>query len=70
MSLSAARLAVTIEAAFVAAGALPPLAAPLALGIANAIVNEIVANAVVLPTLLVWPGGATPAPVTGTGTLT
>lgn len=42
----------------------------LAEGIATAVVAHITTNAVVNPTLLVWPGGLSPAPVTGTGTIT
>jgi hypothetical protein len=38
--------------------------------IAQAVISHITANAVVLPTLLIAPGGMTPAPVTGTGTIT
>jgi hypothetical protein len=42
----------------------------LADAIANAVVVYLVANTVVHPTALVWPGGTLPAPVTGTGTIT
>lgn len=71
MALSAARLSTPIKNALVAAGAIDGAAtAALALAIATAVVNEITANAVVTPGLtLIAPGGLSPLPCTGTGTV-
>ncbi len=57
-----------IEAKLIAAS---PMSTPaqLAQAIAEALVPYLVANVVVVPTALVWPGGMAPAPVTGTGTI-
>lgn len=69
MAMSEAGMAAAITAQLVAAS---PMATPanLGLAIAKALYAYITANAVVLPTALIAPGGMAPAPVTGTGTIT
>lgn len=68
MALNPTTLTAGIKAAFIAAGAADNESTnALASGLANAIITEITTNAEVQPTLLIAPGGLTPAPVTGTG---
>lgn len=68
MALNPTTLTQGIKAAFIAAGAADNASTnALASGLANAIITEITTNAEVQPTLLIAPGGLTPAPVTGTG---
>lgn len=71
MALNVAQLTATIQAAFIAGGAAPiPQTIAMCAGIAAAIITQFQTNAVVLPTLLIAPGGLSPAPVTGTGNVT
>jgi hypothetical protein len=75
MPLNAATLSAEIKAARLAGNPGAQIVNNAALtadcdAIANAVVAHIVANAVVLPTALIAPGGMSPAPVTGTGTVT
>lgn len=69
MALSAATLGTAIRSALTSNGAADNAATTaLANAIATAVVDHIKNNAVVVPTLLVAPGGG--GPVTGTGTIT
>lgn len=65
--INQARLALSIKAAFVAAGADAVLTTPLANAIATAIIFEL-QQAVVLPAAMLAPAGG--GPVTGTGVIT
>jgi len=69
MAMSSAGMSAAIKAELDAATPITS-SQELADAIAVAIVTYIKANAVVLPTALIAPGGMTPAPVTGTGTIT
>lgn len=68
MPLDATALANLLTTKFVDEGPFETPAA-FATAVAEVLVPYITANAVVLPTLLIAPGGMAPAPVTGTGTI-
>jgi hypothetical protein len=69
MALDATVLAGLITTKLTAAA---PISTPaeMAQAIAEAVVEHITSAAVVVPTALIAPGGLSPAPVTGTGTVT
>lgn len=69
MPMSSAGMSAAIKAKLDAASPMSN-SQQLADALAEAIVAYIQINAVVLPTALIAPGGMSPAPVTGTGTIT
>ena len=69
MAMSAAAMSIVIKGQLDAAAPMTT-SQQFADALAQAIVTYIVANAVVIPTALIAPGGMSPAPVTGTGTVT
>jgi hypothetical protein len=69
MSLNASTLGALFKTAFTNNGAADnAVTTALANALASAVVSHITSSAVVVPTLLVAPGGG--GPVTGTGTIT
>ena len=70
MSVSIPRIKAKFKAAFIASGESDSATLDTLCGSLATAVTEEITSATVVPTALVWPGGMSPAPVTGTGTLT